>query len=312
MSYTYFIGIDMSKDNFEAAVHDSAAKPEAYSNTSEGFAAFVAAHEHMLGDALIVLEATAAYEKALLLELVQKGAAVHRIQPAKSSHFMRSLQMHGKTDAIDARALARYGAERHAQLSLFMPPEQAQQELQDLHKRRQELVDMRKAEKQRHQHPRYHDLQGSLERMLDALDAEIADIETRIQTLISDNEQLQARRQVMTNIKGVGETTAMCLLARMPELGALTRRQAASLSGTAPHPNDSGKRSGHRTTRGGRKDVSNALYMAALSAKKYNPKLRQFYDHLIQQGKEKMEALNAVMRKIIVILNAKIRDAEMT
>jgi transposase len=312
MSYTYFIGIDISKDTFEVAVHDSAAKPEAYPNTSEGFAAFATQFDGVLHKALIVLEATGAYERALLIDLARRGTAVHRVQPAKAASYARSLRSHGKSDAIDARALARYGAERHGHLPLFMPPEQAQQELQDLYSRRQDLIAMRVAERQRRQHPRYADTLDSVQRMLTALDEEIAAIESRINALIRDNTRLRAKQQVMTELKGVGETTAMALLARMPELGRMTRRQAAALAGIAPHPNDSGKRSGHRSIRGGRQDVRTALYMAAISAITHNQHFKNMYQRLLQKGKKPLVAMNAVMRKMIVILNAKIRDAEMT
>jgi transposase len=274
MSYTYFIGIDISKDTFSVAVHDSAAKPESYPNSSEGFAAFKQDYEALLVDGLVVLEATGAYEQALLLDLTRNGLAVHRVQPAKAANYARSLRSHCKTDAADARALARYGAERHEQLPLFLPPDAVQQELQDLYSRRQDLVDMRKSEKQRQKHLRYAGTQDSLQRMLDALNAEIRHIEDRINTLILDNQQLQAKKKVMTVLKGVGETTAQCLLARMPELGQLTRRQVAALAGVAPHPNDSGKRSGRRCIRGGREDVRSALYMAAISAITHNPRFK--------------------------------------
>jgi transposase len=308
MGYTYYIGIDIASDNFEAALHGSAAKPERFSNSSEGFAEFCTKFADILPGSLVVLEATGGYENALLLELCRQEVAVHRVQPLKASHYMRSLRVNGKTDALDSMALAKYGAERHENLSLFYPAEENLQLLQDLHMRRSDLMKMRIAELQRSKHPRYARLRQSVGDMLEMLDKEIAKIQEQMSAIIEESHRLRQKHQILTSFGGVGETTAMALLACMPELGTLSRKQAASLAGLAPHPNDSGRTSGYRATRGGRKDVRNALYMAALSAKAYNPQLKEFYDRLILKGKKPIVAMTAVMRKMIVILNAKIRD----
>ncbi|MFZ5931770.1 MAG: transposase [Pseudomonadota bacterium] len=133
-------------------------------------------------------------------------------------------------------------------------------------------------------------------------------LEKHIAALIAQSPALTAKFAVMTSIKGVGPQTAFTLLACMPELGTLTRRQAASLAGVAPHPKDSGKTQGYRATRGGKGNVKRALFMAAMSARNYNPNLKEFFGRLVQNGKKRMVALIAVMRKLITILNAKLRD----
>lgn len=309
MSYIHFIGIDVSKDTFDVAVHAAAAKPKAYPNDAAGFAAAVCDLGGLMPQALVVLEATGGYETALLLALCGAGAAVHRIQPLRAAHYCRSLRVHGKTDALDALALARYGAERHQGLGLFVPAAETLMRLQDMHTRRDDLMAMRVAETQRLQHPRYKNLEGSVMAVCAVLKEQIADIEAQMLDLVEADEELKARKAILTAYKGIGETTALRLIAAMPELGSLTRRQAAALAGLAPHPKDSGQSRGYRATKGGRKNVRNALFMAALSAKRYNPDLKIFFDRLVKNGKKPIVALVAVMRKMIVILNARIRDA---
>jgi len=308
MSYNYFIGIDIGKDSFDVAVHAIAAKPQRFPNSSEGFAAMMTALEKFLPRSLIVIEATGGYESALISALCASRLAVHRVQPLAARHYMRSLRCFAKNDALDAAALARYGAERHESLRLFTPADDTQQALIDLHTRRNDLVAMRAAETARIKHPRYARLGDCVKEICAVLDRRIADIEQRIQELIESDEKLRTRKEILCAFKGIGNVTAATLIASMPELGTLTRRQAASLAGLAPHPNDSGKHQGYRATRGGRAAVRKALFMAALSAKRYNPQLKTFYERLIKAGKKPIVALIATMRKMIVILNAKMRD----
>ena len=143
-----------------------------------------------------------------------------------------------------------------------------------------------------------------------ALQAQIKALDKRADALLAASQALKQKVGIMRSVKGVGSRTAITLLAAMPELGALTRRQAASLAGCAPHPDDTGKSSRHRSISGGRSVVRKALYMAALSAARFNPDLKEFYDRLIKKGKKPLVALAAVMRKLITILNAKLRDAQ--
>jgi len=258
----------------------------------------------------VVLESTGGYEAALIAALLRDGVSVHRADPRAASYFIRSLGRRGKTDQLDALALARYGAERQASLRLFQIPEADQQALQALLSRRADLVAMRMAEQNRARHPGYADacLKASLKAALKFLNAQLAKLEHRIEELIAQSPALSAKFAVMTGVKGVGKHTACALLAGMPELGTLARRQAASLAGCAPHPKDSGKTQGYRAARGGRGNVKRALFMAAMSARNYNPKLKEFFERLVLNGKKPMVALVAVMRKLIVILNAKLRD----
>ena len=309
MDHTHFIGIDISKEHFDAALHGAAAKPLRFANSGEGFAAFKAAFSESLKGALVVLEATGGYEAALLAFLLKSGIAVHRADPLTAKHFIRSLKKQGKTDKLDAIALARYGAERHASLALFSMKEETQEQLGALLSRRQDLVLMRSAESARLAHPRYRSLKASLNAVIKTLNGQIKAIEDEIKKIIRQSKELDAKVAIMTAITGIGQTTAAVLAGFMPELGTLTRRKAASLAGCAPHPRDSGASRGYRATTGGRASVKRALFMAALSARKSNPELRAFYERLVQNGKKSMVAITAIMRKLIVILNAKLRDA---
>jgi transposase len=310
VTYTHFIGIDIAKESFDAATHGAAAKPLRFQNSGEGFAAFAEAFATQLASAFVVVEATGGYEAALLAFLLARGIAVHRADPLTAKHFIRSLRKHAKTDKLDAAALARYGAERHATLALFTSKDEAQEQLGALLSRRQDLVLMRAAESARLAHPRYAKLKASLNAMIKALDGQIAAIEDEIGRILRQSKALAAKVAVMTGLTGIGQKTAALLAGFMPELGTLTRRKAASLAGCAPHPRDSGAFKGYRATTGGRAAVKRALFMAALSARKSNPALRAFYERLVQKGKKPMTAMTAVMRKLIVILNAMLRDAQ--
>ncbi|NCC22764.1 MAG: IS110 family transposase [Alphaproteobacteria bacterium] len=259
--------MDIAKRSFDVAVYAKAAKPQRFQSCGEGFAAFAAAFADILPESFVVLEATGGYETALPLYLFEAGVKVHRAHPLRSAHYTRSLRVNGKTDALDAQALARYAAERHDTLSVFTPADEVLQELQHMHMRLCDLKAMRMAEKQRMEHPRYEKLKESLKAVCDVLDEQIQQIEENMAAFIEQAHSLKRKYAVLTGFAGIGETTAMTLIACMPELGALTRREAASLAGVAPHPNDSGAYTGYRSTRGGRKPVRNALFMATLSAK---------------------------------------------
>ena len=309
MSYISFIGIDVSKNVFDVACHDRPHRTAPFANSSTGFKAFAKAFATELAGALVVLEATGGYESALLAFLVKQRVAAHRAHPTQAKHFIRSLGHKGKTDKLDAKALARYGAERHQSLALWTPPTPEQQELQALTSRRTDLVAMRVAEQNRRAHPRYAGLEKSIDKLLRCIRKEIEAIEAKMETLIARAPKLAAKRKIMTAIKGVGARTATTLIAEMPELGTMTRRQAASLAGLAPHPRDSGMSSKYRPTSGGRQAVRQALFMAAMTAIRANEPLKAFFNKLVNNGKKRIVALVATMRKLITIINARLRDA---
>lgn len=312
MSYLYFIGIDIAKENFEVAHYfqdNAKPKTQEFPNNLKGFRAFLKTFSADLSHYFITLEATGGYEMNLLLFLCKNGLAVHRLSTLKASYYMRSLKVFAKNDICDSIALARFSKERHQHVTIFTPPSEQMQELQILTARRDDLIATRTAEKQRLGHPNYETIKKSLQRFVDFITQEMKEIEERIAEIVDSVAEFKQKKQLLQSFKGVGEQTAHVLITALPELGTLNRREVASLAGVAPHPKESGNYQGYRSTKGGRKQVKKALFMVALSGIRHNPILRDYYLRLTARGKKKMVALTATMRKMIVILNAKIRDA---
>lgn len=302
---TCFVGCDVGKA--EIVVFDSSTRhTTTVSNNGAALAQFAAS---LAPDALVICEATGGYEAALLDALVTAGRCVHRADARKVKAFIRSLGILGKSDAIDAGALARYGSERHDRLARWQPRDRQRDRLHLLVSARRELVRERVAYRNRLQAPGVAPIEPRLARILAVLDAEIAGLDADIDMLIKACEPLRQTVAVLRSIAGIGPATAAQLTALMPELGTLGRRQAAALAGLAPHPRQSGTKDAYRRTRGGRPEVKHALFMAALAAARHNPTLRDFYQRLKNNGKKPIVAIIAVMRKIIVIANARIRDA---
>lgn len=308
MSYLHYIGIDVSQEWFDIAIFSTTGKSKRFSNDCAGFSDFLNHCRQELPESLVVLEATGGYETALIAFLLANKISVHRADPLTAKHFIKSLRLRGKTDQLDAAALARYAAERHETLPECKLKDAVQEELEVLLSRRADLVAMRVAEQTRLKHPRYKLAKKSVKAILSVLETELKIIEKSIEKIIDGSAELSSKLKIMTSVKGVGKQTAYSLLAMMPELGTLTRRQAASLAGCAPHPKDSGKASHYRSTTGGRDAVKRSMYMAAMAARNFHPELKLFYKRLRENGKKPMVALMAVMRKLITILNAKLRD----
>lgn len=260
---------------------------------------------------LVVCEATGGYETALLEALSAANVPAHRADARKVKAFIRSFGTLGKTDTIDARALTVYGAERLNRLAHWRIPDPDRVRLQSLVLTRRDLVNDRTAYGNHLKAPTAGPSRIFLKKILTALQRQIKALDGEIQTLLDQGGEITQAQNALLDIPGIGPATAAALIALMPELGTLSRRQAAALAGLAPHPNDSGLSNGYRRTRGGRPEVKRTLFMAALSASKHNPKLKTFYDRLIKNGKKPIVALTAVMRKIIIIANAKLRDLKL-
>lgn len=302
---TRFLGCDVGKT--EIAVFDSRdGTSRTLPNRPKPLAAFAA---RLDDTCLVICEATGGYETALLAALTGAGRAVHRADARKVKAFIRSYGTLAKTDPLDARALARYGAERHARLARWQPPEPVRARLQALVATRHDLVAERVATRNRLAAPGAEAVGAYLRPVLACLETQIAAIEAEIAALIRTDPGLRRDVDTLRTLKGLGPVTAATLIALMPELGHITRRQAASLAGLAPHPRQSGGADGYRRTRGGRPEVKRALFMAALTAAKHDPGLSQTYQRLRANAKKPLVALVAVMRKIVVIANARLRDA---
>lgn len=303
--YHNFIGIDISKADFHVNVCGETSV-SVYPNDPNGFKQFIIKTRSKLKSGLVVLETTGGYELGLVNAIIEDGYCVHRANTRHVKQFIRSYGCLGKSDAIDAKGLARYGAERHEQLHLYQP--QKRSELLSLVNRRLDLIQMRTQEKNRQKGPTQSGMQSSFDTVITVLNNEIERLETLIEQIVKKDELLQTQRKILKTIPGVGEIISLQLLCQLPELGLLDRRKIASLAGVAPHPNESGKKKGYRFTRGGRQIVKPTLFIAAMSASRSHSQLGQAYDNLLKRGKKKMVALTAIMRKILVIANAKLRD----
>ena len=306
---TVFVGVDMAQESFVWAVHGHS-QTHCANNDDSGFEQLLDA---LAGQAvgLLVLEATGGLERALATRLLQHGLPVAVVNPRAAREFARSMGHLAKTDAIDAVALAHYAqtlATRADQSGVrYVPASEQVQQLQALVMRRAQLLNMRTAEKNR--------LGGSIrvlrQSILDVirtLEQQIARIDKDIDAHVRQHFQEQARR--LEAIKGVGSTTSATMLAFMPELGTIKAASAAKLAGLAPLNQDSGKARGKRHVWGGRAVVRSTLHMAMLSAVRYNPVIRVFYERLIAAGKPKKVALVACSHKLLRILNAMARTGE--
>ena len=307
MLYTNILGIDISKDSFFVAVHGQN-KINQYKNALAGVAKFILEYKQILQNSLSIIEPTGGYEVLLIETLVSYGFMVHRVHTRKVKSFIRSFGNEAKTDNLDAKALAKYGFERHDQLELFQPNSHLDKELVQLVQRRSDLKTMLVAEKNRLKNPSLSPVTTSVIRMIEVLNHELEEIWKKIEQIISNNPELSAKMEALKTIPGIGNVIAIELVSLLPELGKLCRRKIASLAGLAPRANDSGKYQGYRKVANGRNIVKPVLFLAAMAARNSKTHLKEFYEKLINKGKKKMVALTALMRKILVIANATLKS----
>lgn len=306
--YHNFIGIDISKDDFVVACYGQSTI-KSFANTKKGFVEFSQHYESILKTSLVVLETTGGYEMALVYYLLKEGIPVHRADAKKVKFFIRSWGKEAKSDGVDARGLSQYGYERHPHLNLYQREESQQIELQQLLQRRLDINQMLVQEKNRSQTPnKIAFVIESSKKTVKFLEKQLDAIEEAIEKLLETLPEQMEKRKVLKSINGIGEKTSAALLGLLPELGRLNNKEIASLVGLAPHPCESGKYKGYRRTKGGRQDVRNLLYMGAMAASRSKSTLGDFYNSLINRGKKKKVALTALMRKMIVIANARLRD----
>ena len=299
-----FVGIDVSKAMLDVAF--GADRPvERFANTPRGHAALVERLACVDADG-VVMEATGGYEAALLRCLSAAHPRVCVANPRQVRDFARASGVLAKTDHLDARLLARFGAWLRPRPT--PPPSEHQENLRQLVDRRGQLVRARIAENNRLDKGLVARVVRSVKKMVESINKEIKALEAEIAELIARHRELEHKVEVLASVPGVGVLTAAKLVVGMPEIGTLSRQAAASLAGLAPFNHDSGQSRGKRTIRGGRVRVREALYMAALSAAQYNPVIAEDYQRLIAAGKPPKVALTACMRKLLSILNALVRD----
>jgi len=260
---------------------------------------------------LVVLEATGGYERHCASTLSLAGCPVRIVNPRQAREFARSQGQLAKTDRLDARLLAQLAEvlERSPKQAsrLHTPPDAARTDLEARVARRRQLIEMRTAETHRLA-TAAPGIRKSIQQIIKALDRQIKDIDLHIDTHLRTHHALT--RELLDSVKGVGPGTIATLIADLPELGHLPGRKLSALVGVAPLNCDSGRRKGQRHIWGGRPQVRAALYMATLTAVRFNPVLKRFYDRLLVHGKPKKLALIACMHKLLLILNAIVRNQQ--
>jgi transposase len=304
------VGIDVAKAHVDVCVLGAKSQVQRLANDAEGHSALAAALQP-LGVGLVVMEATGGYEAALACALQAAGLPVAVVNPRQARDFAKSMGRLAKTDAVDARMLAELAAVlvRREDLQRLLRPlaDERQQWLAALVTRRRQLLSMLHSERQRLEiTPKK--LHASIEAIAAAIKAQLDEIETQMLTHV--REHFGDLDRLLQSAAGIGPVASATMMAELPELGRLNRRQIAALVGVAPMANDSGSSKGRRRVQGGRFDVRRVLYMATLTAVRYNPAIKAFYERLKAAGKLPKVALVACMRKLLTILNAMVRTGK--
>jgi transposase len=298
--------MDVAKATLDlSAPAASQAPSRRFANTAAGQRALVR-WLRPLGEVQVICEATGGYERAALAALRAAGLAVSVVNARQVRDFARAQGRLAKTDRLDAAVLAEFG--RCLRPAVTVAPSAAQQQLAELVARRQQVLQLRTAEHNRLEHATHPAVRRQLQRHLVALARQLEQLEAWLDELVRAEESLAQKVARLCLVRGVGRITAVALLATLPELGTLNRRQAAALVGVAPFNRDSGPRRGHRMIAGGRAAARRALYMAGLVAAFTNARFKVFYQRLVAEGKPPKVALVAVMRKLIILLNHILRD----
>jgi transposase len=298
-----FVGIDVSKGRLDVAIGEQGEFWDV-ANDEKGIAKLVERMEAVQPE-LIVLESTGGLELPVMAELYASHLPAALVNPGRVREFAKSIGLLAKTDKLDARLLARFAEVVKPPVTRL--PDEQEQHLIALVTRRRQLIEMLVAEQNRFNTVRLS-MRQNLEEHITWLRQALADLDQEIKQFIHQSPIWEDKGDLLQSVPGVGPVTACTLLAELPELGSLDRKKIAALVGVAPFNDDSGHRRGKRRVKGGRSSVRSVLYMAALSASKFNPVLSLFYKRLIQHGKEKKVALTACMRKLLTFLNAIIRD----
>lgn len=297
-----YVGIDVSSTELVIGMAPTGELWQV-SNDAEGIQSLKERLESTAVD-LVVLEASGGYEKLVAAELSGVGLALAIINPRQAREFARATGRLAKTDAIDAELLARFGeAVKPAVRPL---PQQSEEELRELIARRRQIVGMITAEKNRLRRSSGQ-VRVGIEQHIDWMCEQMNDLDQGLSELIESSPIWRVKDDLLQSVPGMGPVVSGVLLAQLPELGSLNRKQIASLVGVAPHNRDSGRLRGRRTVWGGRAQVRSALYMATLVATRFNPVIKNFYTRLCDAGKPKKVALVACMRKMLTILNVIMR-----
>lgn len=298
------VGIDVSKELLEVAVHESSYHFRCL-NKGSAFANLIAELVD-LRPKLIVLEATGGLEKPVVNALRGVGLPTAVVNPRQVRDFAKALGQLAKTDRLDAAVLAHFGA-------AIKPPvtplkSQDEQELDALRKRREQLVEILADEKNRRASAPSAKWREEIEKHIDWLKDNLAELDAQLKSLLKTSSAWQVKDQILQSTPGIGDVVSSSLIADLPELGQLSRQAISKLVGVAPLHNDSGPKRGTRHIFGGRAHVRRILYMAAFNAIRWNPVIKEFFARLIAHHKPYKVALTACMRKLLAILNMMVRN----
>jgi len=297
------VGIDVSKAYLDVALTGEA-QPARYTNDEDGIAKLVAWLRNQKVER-VVLEATGGYQRRVLAALLAAELPAVAVNPRQARDFAKAIGKLEKTDEVDARMLALFAERIRPEVRPLV--DETTREFQELLARRRQLNEMLVAEKNR-LHQASKTVRRSVKSHIDWLKNQLRDTDKDLENGLRNSPAWDVQVDVLESEPGVGRITSMTLLAELPELGTLDRKKIAKLVGVAPLNHDSGVSRGYRSTWGGRATVRAPLYMATLVATRHNPVIRTFYARLLARGKTKKVALVAAMRKLLVILNAKLRD----
>ncbi len=298
-----FAGIDVAKAHLDLAINGEATC-ERFRNDDDGIAKLTEQLRARRAT-LVVLEATGGYQRKVLAELLAAGIAGVAVNPRQVRDFAKALGKLEKTDEVDARVLALFAERIRPETRPVV--DETTQEFQALLARRRQLTEMLVSEKNR-LHQAIKAVRRSIQAHIDWLKKQLRDTDKDLEDRLRDCPAWNPRVELLESNPGIGRLTSLSLLSEVPELGALNRKQIAKLVGVAPLSRDSGTRRGSRAIWGGRASARRSLYMATLVATRHNPVIRDFYARLLARGKAKKVALIAAMRKLLVILNAMLRD----
>jgi transposase len=299
-----FVGIDVSKDRLDVHMRPGG-EAFAVSRDGKGLEQLVERLQALV-PTLVAVEATGGFETIVAAAVAGAGLPLAIVNPAQIRHFAQAVGKRAKTDPIDAGVIAHFAeAVRPTPRAL---PDEAARLLAELVGRRRQIIEMMVAERQRDKRATNIRVRKSLARHIAVLERELSQIDQDIDALVRGSPVWRAKEDLLASVPGIGQTLARTLLAELPELGTLGRREIASLAGLAPYTRQSGRWRGKSMIAGGRSTVRAATFMAALVASRHNPLLKVFYQHLLAAGKPKMVALIAVARKLLTTLNAILRD----
>lgn len=300
------IGVDVSKQRLDCATWPATANWQ-HANDQDGIGALVKRAQELQAR-LVVLEATGGLEIEAAAELSRAGLGVAVVNPRQTHRFAQALGVLAKTDQVDATILARFGAMTNLEPRPLK--EAALRELDEVVARRRQLVDMLTMEKNRLQRARDPRVCKDLKAHIVWLERRQSDIDNELRQRIKESPVWRAKDDLLKSVKGIGDVNAATLIAELPELGTLNRKQIAALVGVAPYACDSGQMRGKRRIWGGRASVRHALYMAVQSARRFNPQIKAMADRLSAVGKPPKVVLVACMRKLLTILNAILRTGQ--